>query len=175
MPNESSQTDWAKWATIVGMIVAVLTLIVATIDLAITYRSYALQISTRSAVSDVDKRVVQVQKLAAASQFVITSPPESGSVAFTDLLRGTTPYPNLRHYIVITPMSVGADWVQDDVAAVSGNIWSGRGRFGEADAGIGEKFLVRILATSSRIAPGQLHVVPPDGIFSQPTTVVRTR
>lgn len=128
-------------------------------------------------LQEVGSRVELVEKRILAGQFTVTTPVNGATVEMIDFIRGNTPLSGMNHYIVVTPLKTGDDWVQEKRATVSGGIWSGRAKFGTAAVGAGEQFVVRALATKSTLSPGPLTEVevPEDAIFSEPITVTRKK
>lgn len=121
-------------------------------------------------------RVASVETNVLAERFVIISPSDGASVQLTDMVRVKTPFAQMNHYLVITPLKTGDDWVQDNpTKADSAGTWVGSAKFGTGDAGADERFLVRVLATKSTIPPGQLKALPPDGVYSESITVTRQK
>jgi len=154
----------------------IVALIVAILSLFISYRSLNLQQEVDLRVKQVDLRVKDVERFTAGAQLVITSPGDGGSVGLTEVIQGTTPYPNMRHYIIVTPLEVGGDWVQDGIVTISGaGTWTARAQFGTGDVGVGKRFMIRVMATNSIVDRPKLRGQPPDAVFSQPITVVRTQ
>jgi hypothetical protein len=157
-----------------GLVVATLSLIATII---IGYVNLSRQVSNvRDKVDTVDNRVESVQQKVLAGRFVIISPSDGASVDATDIVRGKSPFPEMNHYIVITPLKTGDDFVQDNPAKVDvTGSFASNARFGTGDVGIGEKFFVRVLITKSTIPPGILKAVPPDAEFSESVTVKREK
>jgi hypothetical protein len=82
----------------------------------------------------------------------------------------------MNHYIVVTPIETGSDHIQDKpVSIYAGGLFTGETRFGQGDLGIGEKFIVRVLASKSSLTPNILPKVPEDAIFSEPIIVTRRK
>jgi hypothetical protein len=95
------------------------------------------------------------------------------AVERVNIIRAVTPYRDKHHYIVVTP-KVGGDFVQDGpIAASASGILAGPAVFGTAAVGDGQDFLVRIIATSQRLPPGELATRPTDAISSEPIVVSR--
>jgi hypothetical protein len=92
-----------------------------------------------------------------------------------ELIRGETPFSGMHHYIIVTPVKIRTDFVEGEANVSPGGFWSGQAKFGEAAVGAGEKFVVRALATNSRLSPGPLTEVPKDAIFSGSITVTRKK
>lgn len=151
------------------LIVAILALLVA-----IYVGGRRTVIVIQSNIAEVGNRVKAVEKTILANQFTITDPDDNATVDLTDLVRGKTPFSKMNHYIVITPLKTGDDWVEDGpVKVYTGGLWTGRAQFGTAAATAGEQFIVRALATKSTLSPGPLTEVPEDAIFSESITVTR--
>ncbi len=151
---------WAAVATIMGLFVLLFQVI------------WGLRGDIKKMREDVKRVEEQTEK----SQFRIIYPINGGTVELTDLVRGTTPYPNKNHYIVVTPLETGDDWVQDSpVKIYTGGLWTGRVRFGTAAAGVGRKFIVRAIATKSKLQPKPLTEMPEDAVFSEAVTVIRRK
>jgi hypothetical protein len=174
MPG-STQRDWNKYNFFLALIATLVIVYLTFRALQVAQNSYDLQRATRTAVDTVGKQVAQVEKLTAAGQLTVTSPAEGTSVGPTEIVSGSTPYPSSKlHYAVVTPLEVGGDWIQDR-AVVSGGTWSGRAIFGNADVGVGQRFTVRVLATSVPQTPGPMSSPPPDAVFSKLVTVRRAQ
>lgn len=108
---------------------------------------------------------------------VITSLTNGAEVEFDDRILGTTPFPELNHYIVVTPVRVGTAFVQDNPASVNrvDGTFSGTARFGGAEVGVGEQFIVRVLATKTILPAGPLTHEPENAVTSNSVTVRRKR
>lgn len=110
------------------------------------------------------------------AKFKITNPSYGDSVDLFDLIQGKTPFMGMNHYIVVTPLKTGGDFIQDVPAKVSSDgSWIGRAKLGTAEVGVGEKFAVRVIATKSTLSPGQLIPVPEDAFSSDSITVTRKK
>lgn len=149
-------------ATYVGVAAAIVGVIVGIIALVFAYPS-------------VLNKVDSVEEAVRLGQFIITTPQNGTSVSATDIVIGTTPYsPELKHYLVVTPLDIGEDFVQDKpVTVYPGGLWTGVARFGAGDVGIGKRFIVRCLATKEALSPGISNALPLDSQFSIPITVIR--
>lgn len=127
-------------------------------------------------VKSVQQDVERVEEQTMRSQFKISYPLNGNIVDLTDLVRGNTPYFDRNHYIVVTPLETGDDWIQEGIIKVyTGGIWIGRARFGTATAGPGKKFIVRAIATKSKLPAGILIEMPEDAIFSDSIEVIRKK
>lgn len=105
----------------------------------------------------------------------ITKPVNGGTVVLTDIVRGTSPCPAMKHYVIVTPPN-GADWVQSKPFDFQASgAFSTRAQFGEGTVGIGETFLIRILVTKEAVRPGQLRQMPADAILSKAVSVTRNQ
>jgi len=111
----------------------------------------------------------------ANSAFVIMSPQDGATVGFDYAISGKTPFPERNHYIVITPVRTGTAYVQDRPADVDVNqkTFVGRGRFGATQVGIGQQFMVYVVATKSALKAGPLLSEPEDAARSNTITVTR--
>lgn len=128
-----------------------------------------------SQVTTVGNQLERVERDIASSGFTINSPQNSTDVVLTEIIRGWTPFPELNHYIVVTPEN-GVDYVQDsDVNVSRAGTWTGTATFGSRTVGVGERYLIRGLATESELTPGQLREVPHDAVYSEPVMVRRVR
>lgn len=157
------------------LVVAVLALFVGIVGVAVAiyFGLRETVIVIRSDIEGVSTRVERVEKSILEQRFVITAPTDDSNVGLHDVVRGQTPFADMNHYIVVTPLKVGGDWVQEGPVKVYGGLWSGRAKFGSAAVGEGEKFVIRALATKSKLSSGTLSEVPDDAIFSEPVTVTR--
>ena len=131
--------------------------------------------SVGARVGSVDQRVESVgMTLLASREFRITSPAEGEFVTQTNRIEGTTPFPDRKHYLVVTPHAVGTSYVEPSPVLIdlSGR-WVGVAQFGTAGAGIDQLFVVQALATKATLPPGRLIEAPPDAVYSQAVTVAR--
>jgi hypothetical protein len=104
------------------------------------------------------------------SQFQIKEPSNGGDVDVRQIVRGTTPFHAMRHYIIVTTPQ-GQDFVSSE-ARVSGDSWEGVATFGSAGAGGGEKFQVRVIATKANLSEGT-YSAQPDELSSHSISVIR--
>lgn len=145
----------------IGVSAAVLGLIPAYLGL------YAL----RRNVRHVETRVAE---LALASQFRVTSPLDS--VGSREVVRGVTPYVGMNYCVVVTPVATGIDHVQAGTVTLNGTEWTGYAQFGESDAHVGQRFLIRAIATKGTLQPPKrIDKLPPDAFVTPSVIVTRTR
>ena len=153
-------TFWAAMATILGLPVNCVGMIVG---LAALFN----QLQGLRVVAD--RTEAQITR----SRMRIVYPSDGGSVAATEQVRGSTPYQNKSHYLVVTTR--GGDFLQDGPLKISpGGIWSGQARFGNAGLGDGDAFMIRIATTRAPLMPGTT-TLPDDAIYSEPISVRRIR
>ncbi len=130
----------------------------------------------RRDIKSVQKSIEAVEDRSERSQLRLVYPINGSTVELTDWVRGSTPYSERNHYIVVTPVETGDDWVQDIPVKVStGGVLTGRASFGTAAAGPEKRFLVRAMASRSALSAGPLIQVPEDAIFSEAIIVTRRR
>lgn len=146
--------------------VSIAALVVTTIGVTFTI---CIRTTVRDGVKVIEKDIL-------TNQFIITNPVDNTLVDNIDLVRGKTPFLKLNHYIVVTPLKTGDDWVEDGPLKIyTGGLWTGRARFGTAAAGPGDEFVVRALVTKSILSRGPLTKLPVDAIFSNSVIVTRRR
>jgi hypothetical protein len=156
------------------LIIAILGLITAIISLSGAVLSFWKSVGIiRSDVNEVRISVKYIEKEVLSGRFVVTFPVDGATVDFIDIIRGRTPFPKMNHYTVVTPLKTGDDWIQGSAKVYGDNSWIGQARFGTGEAGVGEEFLVRAIATKSTLSPGALTNVPKDAVFSESITVIR--
>ncbi len=102
--------------------------------------------------------------------FRIEEPSYGSKVNVRQVVRGTTPFPEMRHYIIVTTPQ-GVDFVAGE-ARVSGDTWEGVATFGSAGVGRGEKFYVRVIATRTSLPEGPFAGMA-DAIASDSIPVMR--
>ena len=128
----------------------------------------------RSDLHEVGSRITNVERTIERNRLNLTNPGDNAVVSYIDFVSGKTPFFDLNHYIVVTPLKTGDNWIQDGPLVIdTGGIWSGRAQFGSSAVGSGEKFVIRVIATKSAIQLGPLMVIPDDAIFSEPIVVTR--
>jgi hypothetical protein len=157
------------WTFVIGIASIALSLT----SVIIAYLNLSRQLATVG--GDVRRVEAQVLNAAMASQFLVTHPSDDSVVSLTEIARGVTPYAGLHHYVVVTPLNDGGDWIQSGPVTVVNGIWVSRATFGSTNAGIGEQFLIRGLASRATLPPGRMGAVPTDAVLSNPITVTRTR
>jgi hypothetical protein len=160
-----------NWQLIVSILSLITALTIGILGLILSKKVGTVQ----SGVSDIGSSVQRVERGVLANKFTITYPTNGADVTFDDKVLGNTPFPNMNHYIVVTPVKTGTPYVQDRPALVNSGegTFSGQARFGGAEVGVGEQFIVRILATKSPLEPGPLNSVPADVVFSESVAVRR--
>ena len=111
-----------------------------------------------------------------AGKPVITAPGKDASVAYTEIVKGTTTCNGWRHYVIVTP-SNGVDYVQNkECTFPSRNAFTCSSvQFGEGKIGIGQQFNVRIAVVKDTLVPGPLQEIPADAMLSLPISVTRVQ
>lgn len=116
---------------------------------------------------------IQERWVLAEAKLKITEPVNGETVPSVVLLRGTTPFLNMNHYVVVTPVEAPTTWVQEPAARVDASgAWTGQAYIG-TETSVGKRFIVRCLATESQLQPGPLEKMPENAVLSEPITVVR--
>ena len=114
--------------------------------------------------------------LATRSSFAIIQPREGAVVEVGDTVQFVSPHSDLNHYVIVTPLQAPTRWVVDGPLRVSaGELQHGNTRFGDTDAGRGERFSLQILATADQLRQGALDKLPSDSKLSQAIKVIRAR
>jgi hypothetical protein len=141
-------------------ILAVLAFVVGIVGLYLSYRSLSGQ-------------TTRIEKEVLATRFSIVDPVDGAIVPMEYTIRGKTPFADQNCFIIVTPLKTGDNFVQGRANVSTTGLWSGKARFGSADVGSGEEFMVRALATRNTIPLGTPLVVPDDAIFSESIIVKR--
>lgn len=171
--EESSVRKDKRWEFLIALI-GVLLMILQVLVALLALRISRITIVVKGEVQKVSARVERVENRMLQADFKITYPQDGATVDATDIVKGHTPYGDMNHYVVITPLQTGDDWVQDSpVKVFSGGTWTVRARFGTAGALPGEQFVARLLATQATLAPGPLLEVPKDAVFTESVIVTR--
>jgi hypothetical protein len=106
----------------------------------------------------------------------ITSPAPGAVVESGAAVSFTSPFENLGHYIVVIPLRSPDRYVVDGPLHVSADrTTSGRARFGNEAAGIGEQFAIQVIATKTPLVEGVLAQLPEDAKLSSQVIVNRAR
>jgi hypothetical protein len=137
----------------------------------ITATSRSVEISGDRSEDSQTRSVAEQSRRQIMGDFRIMDPSYGGNVELKQILRGTTPFHGMRHFIIVTTPQ-GVDFVTSE-ARVSGDAWEGPATFGEAGAGGNEKFSVRVIATKTALSEGPLAETPPDAMSSDSITVIR--
>jgi hypothetical protein len=141
----------AAWANILALFVAVAAL--------------SIQIRDVKAVADHTARIVL------GNQLRINYPNSGSAVGPTAEIRGFTPFRDGAHYLIVS-LPAG-DFIQDGPLKISPTgLWSGYANIGNASAGTGLVFTVRVFHTRDPLPPGS-QTGPADAGFSEPITVLR--
>jgi hypothetical protein len=129
-----------------------------------------VEIFTDRSLNAATRSVAERSRQQIMSDFRIKQPSYDSQVDERQVVRGTTPFPGLRYYIIVTTPQ-GQDFVSSE-AAVSGDSWEGVATFGSAGVGGGEKFYVRVIATKARLSEGPFSGTA-DAISSDSIPVIR--
>jgi hypothetical protein len=108
-------------------------------------------------------------------RIVINAPAEGADIGLDASVTGKTSVPDLNHYIIVKSVKAGISYVQDRPVSINrtDGTFSGNARLGEAGIGLGEQFVIRVLATKSMLRAAQLINEPPDAVSSNAMTVTR--
>jgi len=110
------------------------------------------------------------------SQLKIIEPKAGSLVDIGDTVLFVSPYSNLNHYVIVTPLRSPTRWVVDGPLRVEAGVQQhGKARFGDTQAGQGERFSIQILATATLHNAGPLEPLPPDQRLSPAVLVTRAR
>lgn len=114
----------------------------------------------------------QPQPSPPVKQLQVVSPAPHSTVGLTVKVNGLTSYKFWNHYIVVRGKT-GPDAVQDHPLTVSSSgELSGRATIGDVTVGLGDEYLIWIIATKTTLRPGVL-VPPHDAINSEAVPVTR--
>lgn len=143
---------WAAWATILALPVSVAALL--------------LQPGHH------DANVILRPDPPATGRLRLTDPANGTRVDEVIDVRGVTPFPDKKHYLLVTAPT-GGTFIQDAPMEVSQTgILTGRATLGNKAVGAGLSYTIRVLATRTTLL--RLSASPPDdAIFSDPITVTR--
>lgn len=133
----------------------------------------ALMCAQAHVSTKVDAVNAQVQELKAAESLTIEL--SGAGVGETEIIRGTTPYADRNHYLIVEPEVTHENWVHGPASVASSGEWQVRAQFGQGSVGLYKRFTIRCLVTKERLAPGRLTNIPADAIFSPAIDVERTR
>jgi hypothetical protein len=108
-------------------------------------------------------------------RIVINAPTDGADIGLDASVTGKTTVPDLNHYIIVKSVKAGISYVQDRPVSVNrtDGTFSGNARLGEAGIGLGEQFVIRVLATKSMLRTAPLVNEPPDAVSSNTITVNR--
>ena len=109
------------------------------------------------------------------NKYIITYPADGAIVNMHEKVQGKTPYIELNHYIVVTPIANGTDYIQDGPANVTSNgRFVGTAAFGTMGVQGPQQFIVRVIATKATLlSPSDK--IPQDSKISSSITVNRIR
>ncbi len=108
-------------------------------------------------------------------RIVINAPTDGADIGLDASVTGKTSVPDLNHYIIVKSVKAGISYVQDRPVSVNrtDGTFSGHARLGEAGIGLGEQFVIRVVATKSILRAAPLVNEPPDAVSSNAITVTR--
>jgi hypothetical protein len=159
----------ARFQTMSPRLAARLALVAATVD-PIVATNRSVQIASDRSEDAQTRSAAELSRHQIMMHFKVTNPADDAEVSLREIVRGTTAFPGLRHYVVVgTPE--GSEFVTSE-ARLSGDSWEGIARFGEAGAGRDQRFNVRVVATQSALTEGPFES-PPDAMSSNSITVKR--
>ena len=108
------------------------------------------------------------------SSLSIRLPRDGGEVSLKEIVSGKTPYPEKNHYLVVTPVEVGDPYIQRTPIQISkSGQWTGFAQFGSHTVGIGEVFLLSIIATNETLTQENLQFKMGLGMDSSHIRVIR--
>jgi hypothetical protein len=106
----------------------------------------------------------------------ITSPAPGAVVESGAAVSFTSSFEDLGHYIIVIPLRSPDRYVVDGPLHISADQpTSGRARFGNEAAGIGEQFAIQVIATKTPLVEGVLAQLPEDAKLSSQVIVYRAR
>jgi len=122
-------------------------------------------------IHDVKQVAIRTADVLLGSQLHISYPTNGSVVGRTAEVRGFTPFPQQANYLVVS-LPAG-DFIQEGPLKVSpSGLWVGIANFGNASAGAGLVFTVRVFHTHELLPPG-FQTLPADSGFSEPISVLR--
>lgn len=106
----------------------------------------------------------------------IATPEPGAAVERGAAVSFTSPFADFDHYIIVIPLQSPDRYVVDGPLHISADqMASGRARFGNEAAGIGEQFSIQVLATKAPLVEGVLIQLPTDAKLSPQVVVYRAR
>lgn len=127
----------------------------------------ALSVQIRDVKAVADRTAAAVL----GNQLRITYPGNGGSVVPVVEVDGFTPFRDGAHYLIVSVPA--GDFIQDGPLRVSPTgLWSGFANLGNASAGAGLVFSVRVFYTRKPLPAGS-QIVPADTVFSEPVSIFR--
>ena len=106
----------------------------------------------------------------------IVSPESGAAVEHGSVVSFTSPFVDRDHYITVIPLQSPDRYVVDGPLHISADrVTSGRARFGNEAAGVGEQFSIQIIATKESLMEGTLAQLPKDAELSPQVVVYRAR
>jgi hypothetical protein len=165
-PTERSKFQLQIWSVVLATLVGLLSVIVSYMGL-----SHKVE-NVQTKVNEVGNRVETVEQNVKAGRLIIISPTDRAVENSPVIVQGKSPYPNRNLYIIVTPVQTNGDWVQKDtIRPDEVGAWHGSAELG--NQGTTGDFLIRVMATTATLQPGQLRALPPDAVFSDSITVTR--
>lgn len=110
-----------------------------------------------------------------SKQLVIETPSNSAMVGISSVVRGKTPYPQLKHYLVVVSLQAKRYYIQQPVRVQSDGTWEGFAAFGTQIYGVGDQWSIQIMATATSLSVGEISDFPKDAVFSDEIVVTRNR
>src|SRR6185436_7857565 len=146
-----------------------LNLLILILTIIIAYYTYQIAEKELKPLNEKANTIIETD---IQNEFVILSPVNGDAVSEIDTVAGKTPYLNLNNYIVITALAVGQEninYVQEGPLQIfhenGTGTWIAKAHFGASEKGIGEKFMVRCMATKEIIdVDSHNTVIPKDAI-----------
>jgi hypothetical protein len=108
-------------------------------------------------------------------QLHVAQPEEDALVGPYELAAGKTPYGDRSHYLLVTPIETGKQYLQGPMLVAQDGTWSGVAVFGDGKAGCGQTFGLLAIATKESLTPGEAREWPADAPASSQVAVTRIK
>ena len=115
-------------------------------------------------------------RVASISKMEILRPSSGSQVFGGSVVEFRSPYQDLYHYILVTPLESPDRWVVDGpIKVLSDGTGTGRARFGSGEVGVGKSYAITVLATKALLHEGILTTTPENARFSAQIVVNRIK
>ncbi len=164
------------WSTLPGIIAAISGIIAAIAALITALYTVGILGDSHATRDELPQQRIETQLTTETIMLQIKIPRQGDKVGLSEIVSGVTTIRDRNLYLVVIPMLTGDKYIVDGPLHMDlTGAWSGRARFGEGKKGIGERFVVSIIATDLILNERVLDNLPPNSQIFNSIEVERVK